>query len=383
MDSFRPVPHHLAEAITPSHRSDRGVEKYDVVVIGAGAAGLMCAIEAGRRRRRVLVLDHANQAGKKIRISGGGRCNFTNLYATPDSYQSQNTPFCVSALTRYTPQDFIVLVEKHRISYHEKKLGQLFCNGSATEIVQMLLDEAEAANVTIRLKCKVTTIRRTDEFLIETNLGSVAADSLVVATGGLSIPQIGATGFAYDVARQFGLNAVPTRPGLVPFTSNGQALEFCRRLAGVSVPCTVTCKDTSYAENLLFTHRGMSGPAMLQISSHWQDGEQVHIDLLPGLDLLTHLKEQQAARPRADLHTILSALLPRKFVRAMGEISLPKRGMVQLSVRELNSITHTLKDWSIQPSGTEGYRKAEVTLGGVDTTDLSSKTMEATEVPGL
>ena len=329
------------------------------------------------------MLEHADKAGKKILISGGGRCNFTNLYATPDSYQSQNKSFCVSALTRYTPQEFIALVEKRHIAYHEKKLGQLFCDGSSNEIVRMLLDEAEAAKVTIRLRCKVTSIRRADDFLIETDMGSVAADSLAIATGGLSIPQMGATGFAYAVARQFGLNVVPTSPGLVPFTSSGRALEFCRRLAGISIPCTASCKGASFTENLLFTHKGISGPAILQVSSHWQEGEQVHIDLLPGFDLLTHLKEQQAARPKANLQTILSALLPRRFAEAMCETSLPNLDMAQLSIKDISAVAHTLKDWTIQPDGTEGYRKAEVTLGGVDTNDLSSKTMGAVEIPGL
>jgi hypothetical protein len=383
MHNFDPMANGPAAVTTPLQHSDLGVERYDVVVVGAGAAGLMCAIEAGTRGRRVLVLEHASNVGKKILISGGGRCNFTNLYATPDSYQSQNKFFCVSAMTRYTSQDFIALVEKHRIPYHEKKLGQLFCNGSAKEIVRMLLDEAEAAKVTIRLQCKVTNIRSANGFLIETDLGSVAADSLAVATGGLSIPQMGATGFAYAVAQQFGLRVTPTRPALVPFTSSGRALEFCRRLAGVSIPCIASCNGASFTENLLFTHRGISGPAMLQVSSHWQEGEEVHIDLLPGFDPLTHLKEQQAARPKAELGSILSALLPRSFVQAMCETSLPNRAMGQLSLQDLSAIDHTLKDWTISHDGTEGYRKAEVTLGGVDTTGLSSKTMGAIEVPGL
>jgi len=366
---------------TPHSHAD--VERYDVVIIGAGAAGLMCAIEAGRRGRRVLVLEHANKAGKKILISGGGRCNFTNLYATPDSYQSQNEAFCVSALTRYTPQEFIGLVEKHRIAYHEKKLGQLFCDGSAAEIVRMLLDEAAAVKATVRLQCKVSTIRRANGFLIETDIGHFVVGSLVVATGGPSIPQMGATGFAYGIARQFGLNIVQTRPGLVPFTSSGRALEFCNRLAGVSIPCTASCNGASFTESLLFTHKGISGPAMLQVSSYWEKGEQVHIDLLPGFDLLAHLKEQQAFRPKAELQTILSALLPRSFVEAMGETSIPSRAMDQLSLKDLNAVARTLKDWSIPFNGTEGYRKAEVTVGGVDTTELSSKTMEAVKVPGL
>ncbi|MEK7778147.1 MAG: aminoacetone oxidase family FAD-binding enzyme, partial [Chloroflexota bacterium] len=273
--------------------------------------------------------------------------------------------------------------EKHRIAYHEKKLGQLFCNGSAKEIVRMLLDEAEAGNATIRLKCKVTSMRRTDSFLVGTDIGSVAAGSLVVATGGLSIPQMGATGFAYAVAQQFGLNVVPTRPGLVPLTTRGQALAFCRRLAGVSIPCIARCGGASFTENLLFTHKGISGPAILQISSYWQQGEQVHIELLPGLDVLAHLKEQQAARPRAELQTILSALLPKSFVDAMGATLLANRAMAQLSLKDISAVADTLEDWSIPLDGTEGYRTAEVTVGGVDTRGLSSKTMEALEVPGL
>jgi len=357
--------------------------RYDVLVVGAGAAGLMCAIEAGNRGRRVLALDHASKAGKKILASGGGRCNFTNLYAAPDDYQSQNSFFCVSALSRYTPQDFIALVEKHRIPYHEKKLGQLFCNGSAQEIVRMLLDEAEAAGATIRLPCKITSIQCAGRFLAETDLGPVAADSLVVATGGLSIPQMGATGFAYTLARQFGLDVTPTRPALVPLTASGQNLEFCRKLAGVSIPCLASCNGASFAENLLFTHRGVSGPAILQVSSHWQAGAQVHIDLLPGLDCLAHLKAQQAARPKAELRTILSGLLPRRFAEAMCDTSLPNRAMGQLSLKELTAIDHALKDWNIPWDGTEGYRKAEVTLGGVDTACLSSKTMGALKTPGL
>ena len=383
MRSLHTEPPNLAEPIASPHNSPKSVERYDVVIVGAGAAGLMCAIEAGNRGRSVLVLEHANKVGKKILISGGGRCNFTNLYATPDNYESQNKTFCVSALSRYTSQEFIALVEKHSIAYHEKKLGQLFCDDSAEEIVRMLLDEAESANVTIRLLCKVISSRRADCFLIETDMGFVEADSLVVATGGLSIPQMGATGVAYAVARQFGLNVVPTHAGLVPFTTSGRALEFCGRLAGVSIPCITRCGGARFAENLLFTHKGLSGPSMLQISSYWRGGEQVHTDMLPGIDLLTHLKEQRAVRPRAELQTILSALLPRRFVEAMGETSIPNRAMAQLSTKALSAVAHTLKDWIISPSGTEGYRKAEVTLGGVDTAGLSSKTMGALAVPGL
>jgi len=378
-----PTDHRIAQAKAPLRQRDPGMVHYDVVIVGAGAAGLMCAIEAGNRGRRVLVLEHTSQVGKKILVSGGGRCNFTNRNAAPDSYQSQNKAFCVSALTRYTPQDFVSLVEKHHIAYQEKKLGQLFCEGTAREIVQMLLAECEAAKVTIRVQCKVASIRSASGFFIETNLGPIAADSLVMATGGLSMPQMGATGFAYTVARQFGLKVTPTRPGLVPFALGGKALEFSRRLAGVSIPCTASCGGASYNENLLFTHRGLSGPAILQVSSYWQYGEQVHIDLLPGLEPLAHLKEQQAARPRAELATVLSALLPKRFVDAICETSFPNRAMAQLSLKDLSAISHTLKHWAILPDGTEGYGTADVTLGGVDTTDLSSKTMAAVRLPGL
>ena len=360
-----------------------GAERYDVVITGAGAAGLMCAIEAGKRGRRVLLLEHADRVGKKILISGGGRCNFTNWSATPDDYQSQNPFFCISALTRYQPQDFIDLVEKHHIAYHEKKLGQLFCDGASVEIVRMLLAECETAGVTIRLRCKVTGISRDNGFLTRTNLGAIISDSLVMATGGPSIPQMGATGFSQEVARQFGLRVTPVRPGLVPLTFQGAALEFCQRLAGLSIPCRAACNGASFEENLLFTHKGVSGPAMLQISSYWSEGESIRVDLLPSLDLVAHLKEQQVSRPRAELATILSSLLPRNFVKAMGETILSNRPLAGLSAKDLDSVSEALKAWTLSPAGTEGYRKAEVALGGVDTTDLSSKTMAAVKVPGL
>jgi len=376
-----------AVTTSPSHGAGRGAERYDVVVVGAGAAGLMCAAEAGKRGRRVLILEHADRVGKKILISGGGRCNFTNRSATPDDFQSQNPFFCISSLTRYTPQDFIDLVEKHRIRYHEKKLGQLFCDGASQEIVRMLMAECETAGVTIRLQCDVAGIHQSNGqdnlFLTETDLGSVVSPSLVMATGGPSIPQMGATSFTHGVAAQFGLEVTLGRPGLVPFTFKGPDLEFCRRLAGLSIPCVAACNGASFEENLLFTHKGISGPAILQISSYWRDGEPIRVDLLPGFDLTSHLKEQQVTRPKVELATILSSLLPRNFVRAMCETSLSNQPINRLSANELDSIGETLKAWTISPSGTEGYRKAEVALGGVDTTGLSSKTMEAVRVPGL
>jgi hypothetical protein len=343
----------------------------------------MCAAEAGKRGRRVLVLEHADRVGKKILISGGGRCNFTNWSATPEDYQSQNPFFCISALTRYSPQDFIDLVEKHHIGYHEKKLGQLFCNGTSREIVRMLLEECESGGVTISVKCQVTEIRRGPGFVIGTNLGVVVSDSLVLATGGPSIPQMGATRFSHDAARQFGLKVTEVRPGLVPLTFRGPDLEFCQRLAGLSLPCRVAGKGVSFDESLLFTHRGISGPAILQISSWWTAGAPIQLDLLPDFDLAAHLREQRVSRPRLELATILSSLLPRNFVKAMGERSWHNRTITGLSVRELDCIVGMLKSWDLTPSGTEGFRKAEVTLGGVDTAGLSSRTMGAVAVPGL
>jgi hypothetical protein len=354
-----------------------------VVIVGAGAAGLMCAAEAGKRGRRVLLLEHADQVGRKILISGGGRCNFTNWSAAPGDYHSRNPSFCISALTRFTPRDFIDLVEKHHIPYHEKKLGQLFCDGTSREIVRMLVAECESAGVCLRVRCQVTGIHRDHGFQIRTNLGVAVGDSLVMATGGPSIPQMGATRFSHEVARQFGLKVTEVRPGLVPFTFRGADREFCQRLAGLSVPCRVSCRGASFEENLLFTHRGVSGPAILQISSCWAEGEPVRVDLLPGLDLAAHLKEQQAVRPKSELATIISPLLPRNLVKAIGEKTWPNRAIGGLSAKDLGSIVATLKDWTLTPAGTEGFRKAEVTLGGVDTAGLSSRTMEAMTVPGL
>ena len=384
MSKLHPITQRSITPTSSSRRnSERGAEKYDVVIVGAGAAGLMCAAEAGKQGRRVLILEHADRIGKKILISGGGRCNFTNWAASPDDYQSGNPFFCISALTRYTPQDFIEMVERHNIPYHEKKLGQLFCDGSSQEIVRMLSAECKAGGVNIRVKCKVTGIRRDDLFRIETNMGPVVSGSLVMATGGASIPQMGATRFSHEIATQFGLNVTQLQPGLVPFTFNGDSLEFCRRLAGLSIACKATCNGASFEENLLFTHKGMSGPAMLQISSYWKEGEPVTVDLLPGFDLAGHLMDLQRSRPKADLATSLSALLPRKFVRAMCENALPKGNIAGMSGKDIDTTLENLKSWTISPAGTEGYRTAEVALGGVDTTDLSSKTMEAVKVPGL
>jgi predicted Rossmann fold flavoprotein len=359
--------------------------KVDVLVIGAGAAGLMCAITAGQRGRSVLLIDHANKPGKKILMSGGGRCNFTNLGVTPAQYLSANPHFCKSALARYTPWDFIALVEKHRIAYHEKELGQLFCDESSKLIVRMLLDECAAAGVRIETSCAVERVRKTDEgFAVRTAHGEVHADSLVIATGGLSIPSMGATGFGYELARQFGHNVLPTRAGLVPLTLSGKHLEHYQELAGVALPVAETrVGKRSFRAGLLFTHRGISGPAVLQISSYWQAGDELRIDLLPEQDIGDWLVAQRTARPAAELRNVLGDLLPRRLAQRLCELWLGSKPMRQYREAELHDAGARLHDWPIVASGTEGYRTAEVTLGGVDTDELSSATMQSKRVPGL
>ena len=359
--------------------------KVDVLVIGAGAAGLMCAITAGQRGRRVLVLDHANKPGKKILMSGGGRCNFTNLGVTPAQYLSANPHFCKSALARYTQWDFIALVEKHRIAYHEKELGQLFCDESSKLIVRMLLDECAAAGVRIETSCAVEKVKKTEEgFAVLTAHGEVHADSLVVASGGLSIPSMGATGFGYELARQFGHNVLPTRAGLVPLTLSGKHLEHYHELAGVALPVAETrAGKQAFRAGLLFTHRGISGPAVLQISSYWQPGDALHIDLSPAQDIGDWLVAQRAERPAAELRNVLGDLLPRRLAQRLCELWLGSKPMRQYRDAELHDTGARLHDWPIVASGTEGYRTAEVTLGGVDTDELSSTTMQSKRMPGL
>ena len=356
-----------------------------MLIIGAGAAGLMCAITAGQRGRSVLVVDHANKVGKKILMSGGGRCNFTNLGTTPANYLSANPHFAKSALARCTPWDFIALVEKHRIAWHEKELGQLFCDDSSKQIVRMLLDECAAAGVTVEANCGVQRVRRTPEgFSVHTARGEVHAESLVVASGGLSIPSMGASGFGYELARQFGHNVLPTRAGLVPLTLSGKHQEHYADLAGVALPAVETrVGKQSFRAGLLFTHRGISGPAILQISSYWQPGDELRIDLLPDLDVGTHLVEQRTARPLAELKTVLGEILPKRLAQRLCEQWFANRPMRQYREAELVQIGAQLNAWPITASGTEGYRTAEVTLGGVDTDGLSSSTMQSKLVPGL
>jgi predicted Rossmann fold flavoprotein len=343
----------------------------------------MCAIEAGKRGRRVLVVDHANKVGKKILLSGGGRCNFTNLDARPENYLSANPHFCKSALARYTPADFIALVEKHRVPYHEKKLGQLFCDGSSKAIVKLLLDECAAAGVRVVTDCAVTAIRHEADFKLSTTMGPMSADSLVVASGGLSFPSMGASGWGYQLARQFGLNVLPTRAGLVPFTLNEPLLGMARELSGVAVDSEVGSGGQTFRENTLFTHRGLSGPAVLQISSYWQQGEAVTIDLLPDRDALEWLQERRQARPLAQLKTVLAECLPNRLAERFAVQWPADCIMRQCDGPLLQSVAQQLQAWRIKPGGTEGYRTAEVTLGGVDTQELSSRTMEARRQPGL
>jgi predicted Rossmann fold flavoprotein len=348
-------------------------QDYDVIVAGGGAAGLMCALRAGQRGRRVLVLEHADKIGKKILISGGGRCNFTNLGSRPEAFLSANPHFCKSALARYTQHDFIALVEKHRIAWHEKTLGQLFCDGSARQIVAMLLAECATVGVEVKVAHRITGIDKPDRFTVATDHGAFTSQSLVLATGGLSIPKMGATPFALDTARRFGLRVTETRPALVPLTLK------VPELSGVSLEVVTRLDRASFREAMLFTHRGLSGPAILQISSYWRDGQKIVIDLLPDTDAASFLKERKRTRPKAELRTVLGEVLPQRLAQHLAA----EGTMANLRDRDLEALAERLKAWKIVPSGTEGYAKAEVTVGGVDTDELSSRTMEARKVPGL
>lgn len=360
----------------------------DVIVIGAGAAGMMCAIEAGKRGRSVLLLDHACKLAEKIRISGGGRCNFTNRHTKPENFISHNPHFCRSALARFTPQDFIALVEKHRIRYHEKKLGQLFCVGSSQQIIELLRRECEAAGVTWQMPCRVNNVSRADagsgRFMLETDRGTLSAETLVIATGGLSIPQIGASSFGYRIAEQFNLSVTPVRPALVPLIFAPEQLAGFSTLSGISIDAAVSCNGGRFRENLLITHRGLSGPAILQISSYWRPGIPIHIDLLPDIDVTSWLLDHRHGSAR--LSSLLTQHLPRRFAEAWAQAIIGERSGVPLncySHEDLEQIAAQLHDWKVTPDGTAGYKKAEVTLGGIDTRELSSKTMEARKVPGL
>ncbi|MFV9670575.1 NAD(P)/FAD-dependent oxidoreductase [Pantoea sp. KXB25] len=362
------------------------MEQFDVIIIGAGAAGLFCAAQAGQRGRRVLLLDNGKKPGRKILMSGGGRCNFTNLYTEPAAYLSHNPHFCKSALARYTQWDFIDLVNRHGIAWHEKTLGQLFCDDSAQQIVDLLLAECDKGNVTLRLRSEVLSVARDDSgYTLQLNGSAVQAQKLVIASGGLSMPGLGASPFGYKIAEQFGLSVYPTRAALVPFTLHKPLLEQLQTLSGVALDTTIDAQDgTRFKEAMLFTHRGLSGPAVLQISSYWLPGEFVTIDLSPATPLEAFLTAQRNAHPNLSLKNSLAKILPKRLVEVLqGMKRVPDVTLKQLNSRQQSELAQALHAWRIQPNGTEGYRTAEVTLGGVDTTQLSSKTMEARTVPGL
>jgi predicted Rossmann fold flavoprotein len=354
---------------------------YQIIIIGAGAAGLFCAIEAGKRGKKVLVIEHAEKAGKKILISGGGRCNFTNIYSSPDRFISENPHFAKSALARYTPQDFISLIEKHGIKYHEKKSGQLFCDGSSNQVIEMLLKECKDAGVEIIYNCKAAAVNKSDKFSLITNHGEFECEFLVIASGGISIPKIGATDFGYSIAKRFGLKLTEIKPGLVPLTLHKRELDIFGSLSGVSFDAKVSCNNITFNESVLFTHKGLSGPAILQISSYWNGGDEIIIDILPDIDIENDLKVNQNSTKQ--LNKFLSQYLPQRFIDKWCEMYFPTRPLNKLSSKDISALSEKLHKWKIIPSGTEGFAKAEVTKGGIDTDELSSKTMESKKVKGL
>lgn len=359
--------------------------QYDVVVLGAGAAGMMCAIEAGKRGRSVLVLDHADAAGEKIRISGGGRCNFTNMRTAPEHFLSENPQFCISALRRYTPKDFVAMVERHGIAYHEKALGQLFCDGSAGQIIRMLLEEMDGYGVKLRLKSIIEAVEKTEEgFCVSVEgMDHIHCASVVVATGGKSIPKMGATGFGYDLAKQFGLRLTTIRPALVPLTFEIGLLERLSSLSGVSLDAVIASGKTKFAEAMLFTHRGLSGPSILQISSYWREGDEIVLDMAPGVDLFEELRRARTEQGRQAIHTVLGHFIPKRLAQLIADLEGASGPIGDFSDKRLRVIANAIKDWHVKPVGSEGYRTAEVTLGGVDTRDLESRTLEAKDVKGL
>jgi predicted Rossmann fold flavoprotein len=361
------------------------LETFDVLVIGAGAAGMMCAIEAGKRGRSVLIIDHAKAPGEKIRISGGGRCNFTNTGATHLNFLSANPKFCVSALRRYRPRDFIALVERYGVAYHEKTLGQLFCDGSAKQIIDMLLTEMKAARAVLRLETSFQDVTKTESgFEVTLSTGKVACASLVVACGGKSIPKMGATGLGYEIAKEFGIGLVETRPALVPLTFEAGMLARLTPLSGVALDAVVAHGKTKFREGMLFTHRGLSGPSILQISSYWREGDEIRVDMAPGVDALAALKAARTASPRQAVATVLSTLLPKRVAQLIAEDEEGAKGNIaDCSDKVLGRLAAAVNAWTFKPVGSEGYRTAEVTLGGVDTDALDSRTLEAKAAPGL
>ncbi len=360
-------------------------EKTDVIVIGAGASGLMCAIEAGKRHRKVLVLDHAKKPGQKILVSGGGHCNFTNFHISAENYLSHNPHFCKSALSRYTQWDFLTLVRKHHISFSEKAQGQLFCNGSSRDILKMLLSECEQAGVSFRLSTKIERVEQLGEhrFKVSTSRGNHICQSLVVATGGLSVPATGASPLGYEIARQFHIKVWPPRAGLVPLTLQPRDKEKLSSLSGISAKAMVSNQRQSFSGDILFTHRGLSGSAIMQMSSYWQPGEELRINLLPEIDLVDVLKQRKRQHPQRKVKSVLAEYLSKRLVETMIMSSLAESQLRTVSLQRFDEIAARLQEWTIKPNGTEGYRTAEVTLGGVDCDAISSKTMEAHQVPGL
>ena len=359
-------------------------EKYDVVIIGAGAAGMMSAIECGKRGRKTLLIDHSKKIGEKIRISGGGRCNFTNLNASPIKYISKNPSFIISALNQYNQEDFIDLVKKYKIKYHEKKLGQLFCDNSAQEIIDMLLNECKLANVVLKIDTKVIEVSYKDKiFITRDNSKTYLSSSLIVATGGLSVPKIGASKFGYDLAKQFNLNVIDTVPALVPLTFNEKILNKCKLLAGVSANAIISIKKTLFEEGMLFTHRGLSGPSILQISSYWKEGESLNIDLCPEKNIFNFLLNKRNTSPKQSINSIISSFLAKRLATIICEENKITGNIGELSNKNIKKLSDSINNWIVEPIGTEGYKTAEVTLGGVDTNELSSKTMMSKKNPGL
>ena len=359
-------------------------EKYDVVIIGAGAAGMMSAIECGKRGRKTLLIDHSKKIGEKIRISGGGRCNFTNLNASPIKYISKNPSFIISALNQYNQEDFIDLVKKYKIKYHEKKLGQLFCDNSAQEIIDMLLNECKLANVVLKIDTKVIEVSYKDKiFITRDNSKTYLSSSLIVATGGLSVPKIGASKFGYDLAKQFNLNVIDTVPALVPLTFNEKILNKCKLLAGVSANAIISIKKTLFEEGMLFTHRGLSGPSILQISSYWKEGESLNIDLCPEKNIFNFLLNKRNTSPKQSINSIINSFLAKRLATIICEENEITGNIGELSNKNIKKLSDSINNWIVEPIGTEGYKTAEVTLGGVDTNELSSKTMMSKKNPGL
>ncbi len=357
--------------------------KKDVIIVGAGASGMMCAIECGKRGRSVIVFDHSSKIGKKLRISGGGSCNFTNINISPTNYLSNNPHFCKSALSRFTPDDFISLLEKHGVKYEEREQGQLFCVKSGEEIIRMLDKESNDAGVNIILNCKILDVKREESFIVSTDHGVFESESLVIATGGASYPQIGASGIGHKIAKQFGLKVTELKPALVPFIFSQEDMKIFGELSGISVDAAIKCNKTEFRGSILFTHRGLSGPAILQISSYWKEGDTIVIDLLPDIDIYGFFISKRQSKSKIDLHNLLSQYLPSRLAKIWCVSNIQSKPVNQYNEKELKDIAHQVHNWEIVPRSTEGFKTAEVTLGGIDTNELSSKTMESKKVNGL